>query len=100
MVLVAEICRWPTLVVLRTKPLRLVATVQELVEVVPTMSTTRNHVQNHICPLLRRSPQKCSSHSFLEVNAVLNSHRGIWKTFCVPSRKMFKEEITKVVAME
>jgi hypothetical protein len=82
------------------KPLRLVATVQELVEVVQTTSTTRSHSQSHICPLLHRSLQKCSSHSFLEVNAVPNSHREIWKIFCVPSLKLFREVIIKVVAME
>jgi hypothetical protein len=82
------------------RPLKLVATVQGLVGVVQTTSTTRSHSQSHNCPLLHRSLQKCSSHSSLEASATPSSHKGIWKIFCVPSLKMFREEIIKVVAME
>jgi hypothetical protein len=81
------------------RPLKPVVTVQGLVGVVQTMSTTMSHNQSHICHLLHHSLQRYSSRSFLEASAMLNNRRRTWKIFCIPLPKMFRGVIIKVVAM-
>jgi hypothetical protein len=79
--------------------LKLVEMVPGQVGVVKTTSTIMSHTRSHNCRLLHRSLQRYSSHSFLEVSAMLSSHRKTWKIFYVPLPTMCNVVTTKVVAM-